>query len=396
MNVTYRLFVICCAFFLARVSAARDFEVDFGADGYVKGFSKDKNVNTPQNKDQGFAQLLRARVDFMHKEGIALKTRTVLSGDRWDGDTPVSNTSVKGVTDNGGGGNDVRLDYGFLEYKKEDWTFAAGRQVANWAQCLTTCDDRRDRLLVMKNIGGLYAAFVYDKRMEGTIDRDIDDGDMYSILLMKFDQDYEAGLLAAYWVNADGTYVLGGAWNFSPYIKYRWGAYRFNLLANWIGWGEDTSWFSGQHHVYVAQVERDLGAKFKIEAQALHTYAGGYLSTGFDTYLSMVNTNPDHNQSHIQAARIGGFGTFTGGKDQNETLYSARLSYEISSDWSVSVAGGAFTLYELANTREVDLWALDAVAAYKLSSNATIKGSLGRIMGDYGLSAGALALAASF
>ena len=243
-DATLRLLVVFGLAF-AVTAQAKDIEVDFGADGYVKGFTKDKSALSPQNKDQGFAQLIRVRADFAHKDGLALKTRTVLSGDRWDGDTPVKNTSIVGVSDNGGGGNDVRLDYGYLEYKKNNWSFFAGRQVANWADCLTTCDDRRDRLLALANWEGLYVGLIYDKRTEGTIDRDTDDGDMYSVILLKFAPTYEAGLLAAYWVNADGTYVLGGAYNFSPYIKFKWGANRVNLLSNFIGWGEDTSWFSG-------------------------------------------------------------------------------------------------------------------------------------------------------
>lgn len=375
---------------------ANDLSVNYGVDGYVRGFTKEKNVTTRQDKDQGFSQLLRVRVDFAHQEGITVKTRTILSGDKWDGDTPNTNTSVTGSSDNGGGGSDVRLDYGFIEYKKNDWTFSAGRQTANWANCLTTCDDRRDRALVMTNFDGVYTALIYDKRSEGTIDRDTDDGDMYAILFLKYGANYEAGFLTAYWNNVDGTYVLGGAWNISPYVRFTVADFKINVLANFIGWGEKTSWFSGQHHVYVLSAEKMLGEKFKLEAQGMAIINGGYLSTGYDTYLSMVNNNPDHNQSQIQAARIGGFGTFTGGKAQDESLYSARASYLLNDDWTLSLAGGVFTLYQSSTRTDADLWALDGVVNYKLTKHASIKGSYGRIFGDYHLNAGSITLAVNF
>ncbi len=382
--------------FFSGALQANELSVNYGVDGHIRGFTKEKNVSTRQDKDQGFAQLLRVKVEFHHQEGIAVKTRTILSGDKWDGDTPGTNTSVTGSSDNGGGGNDVRLDYGLIEYKKNDWTFSAGRQVANWAHCLTTCDDRRDRALVLTNFGGVYTALIYDKRVEGTIDRDTDDGDMYAVLFLKYGANYEAGFLTAYWNNNDGTYVLGGAWNISPYVRFTLGDYKFNVLANYIGWGDKTSWFSGQHHVYAVSVERMLGSSFKVEAQALEVINGGYLSTGYDTYLSMVNSNPDHNQSQIQAARIGGFGTFTGGKSQDESLYTARVSYLMNSDWTFSLAGGAFSLYQSSTRTETDLWALDGVVTHQLTKHATIKGSYGRIFGDYHLNAGSITLAVAF
>lgn len=378
------------------VAEANDVSVDYGVDGYVRGFTKEKTVTTRQNKDQGFSQLLRVKVEFHHTEGLAVKTRTILSGDKWDGDTPNTNTSVTGSSDNGGGGNDVRLDYGLIEYKKNNWTFSAGRQIANWAHCLTTCDDRRDRALVLTNFGGVFTALVYDKRVEGTIDRDTDDGDMYAILFLKYGANYEAGFLTAYWNNVDGSYVLGGAWNISPYLRFTLGRFKFNVLANYIGWGEKTSWFSGQHHVYAVSGETMVAKKFKIEAQALAVINGGYMSTGYDTYLSMVNSNPDHNQSQIQAARIGGFGTFTGGKRQDEFLYSARTSYLHSEDWTFSVAAGVFNLYQNATRKDADLWALDGVITHQLTNHASIKGSFGRIFGDYHLNAGSVTLAVKF
>jgi hypothetical protein len=167
-------------------------------------------------------QMARIKFDMVHDEGVALRTRTVLMGDKWGGDviSPASNTltlngsnffprpihtpaagsnGVTGNSDDSRGGYAVRMDYGFLEYRKLGWLFRAGRQESNWAECLTNCDDRRDRLLVLRPMWDGFVIAVYDKRRPGLSSSDSDDGDMYGLLYLRYAGPLEYGILFARW-----------------------------------------------------------------------------------------------------------------------------------------------------------------------------------------------------
>lgn len=353
----------------------RPISTDWGAEAYVRSYMRETSEG---DKASGFAQMLRLRLDLSPGEGLTLRTRTVFSGDKWKGDQ----AGVTGNSDNGGGGNDVRLDYGFLEYVEKGWMFRAGRQMASWADCLTVCDDRRDRLLVMNNFGKVMLFFVYDKRSEGEELSRSDDGDMYSLLALGLGESYEWGLLSAWWHNPKGNYVLKDVISLSPYLKVFNQKSQLKLLYHWIGQGDEGSLFPSHHHSAAVKVEHQLHQKWKLQAQTLQVINGGYVATGYDTYLSMVNNDQDHNSSNIRLVYLGGLGTLNGGDKKRDSLYSTKLTYQMSSRLSLSGALGSLSFYESEQDETIRQSVVDISASYKLNSFSSIKASFGRLMGD--------------
>ncbi len=397
----YRVALALFLFFLMQTVHA-ELSVDYGADAYVRWYSNSNEVRgflfpSETGKKQGFAQMMRLRLDLKHEEGVSLKTRTLLVGDKWGGDNPKNNSAISGNSDDIGGGYTVRMDYGFLEYAKPGFLFRAGRQESNWAECLTNCDDRRDRFLVMIPAFDGFIIAVADKRESGLETRDGDDGDMLGLLYLRYGGNYEAGILAAYWNNSDKTYPLTGVTNISPYVKFRHKDLNVNLLANWVGMGSSKSWYPDHHYAVALQSGYQLTEKWKVEAQTLQIRNAGYISTGFDTYLSMVNNNPEHNQSNISAFRLGAFGTFfSGGRDASEYLYSVRTHYALTDKWQLGIAGGLFSNYQFFTKKTHKHEAIDATAKYQLTSRALIRGSFGRVLGDKQVTTSAVNFEASF
>jgi hypothetical protein len=434
--------LIVLLFLLSMIQNVRaEVEFEFGGDAYVRWFSRDLHdvqskyrshapfnttvVNPPRSprKSQGFAQMARLKFDMVHDEGVALRTRTVLMGDKWGGDViaPASNTltingtnyfprpihtpaagnnGVTGNSDDSRGGYAVRMDYGFLEYKKLGWLFRAGRQESNWAECLTNCDDRRDRLLVLRPMWDGFVIAVYDKRRPLLNTSDSDDGDMYGLLYLRYAGPLEYGVLFARWENPNKSYFLTGVNNISPYVKYQGEQFNAQVLVNWLGQGSSKSYFPDHHYAYALRAGYQVNDQWRFDAQTLQIVNAGYISVGYDTYLSMVNGNPEHNQTNQMAMRLGGFGTATGGRDARESLYSLRTSYDVMPKLRLGLAGGFFQKYNHFNTvlaqKKEDNVAIDLTARYQLASNAVLKGNLGRVMGDNHLTAMALNFEASF
>lgn len=371
-------FILFLASSLSFAQAATPVTATFGADAYVRSY----HTETGDTKKKGFAQMLRVKLDLSPGDGITLRTRTILSGDKWDGDFGTGATNVTGNSDNGKGGRINRLDYGYLEYLKEDWMFRAGRQDASWADCLTVCDDRRDRLLAMKRFGSTFVFAVYDKRIEGSDTKGSDDGDMYSLLFVHFTGQSETGMLAAYWTNPDGTYVLKDVISLSPYFKYKIQSWQFKALYHWIGQGDkEDSWYPGHHHAGALHAIYD-NEKWKWENQLFHVRNGAFVGTGYDTYLSMVNNNPDYNQSNVQLVRLGGFGTLSGYEKKKDSLLSSRATYRFTQKFSAGLALGALQYYDATAAVKVKQTAFDLTATYVLNDFSKIRAHVGRLMGD--------------
>lgn len=400
-------------------SAKGEVELEIGGDAYVRWFSRqiiptplDRLSDDDPRKSQGFAQMARLQFDLVHDEGVALRTRTVFAGDKWAGDViregeartvrnpPVGNNGIQGNTDDARGGYNVRLDYGFLEYRKLGWLFRAGRQESNWAECLTNCDDRRDRLLVLRPMWDGFVIAVYDKRDSGEYTRDSDDADMYGLLYLRYAGPMEYGILFARWENRDKSYFLTGVNNISPYIKYRYKDLDTQLLVNWVGKGSAASSFPDHHYAYALRLGYQVNDRFRLDSQTLQIHRGGYISIGYDTYLSMVNNNPEHNQSNQMTTYLGGLGNtlgFVDEREHREYLYSLRAQYRATDALTFGIAGGLFRKHQAIEFTDFNLSTfafekyrmenhhyrvVDLTAQYALTSNASIRANLGRMFGS--------------
>lgn len=382
---TLRVLLSCIFFAItSTVSAAQLKGVDLtvGGDAYVRGYSTKDNSNT---KEQGFAQLIRMKLDMETPDKIKVKTRTVLSGDKWAGDGV--NNAVTGNSSTRGG-NDVRLDYGFIEVPLPGGVYArAGRQEANFSDCFNTCDSRRDRLLLMKFMGNYVPALVYDKRVEGQINSEKDDGDMYAAALFHIHKTHEWALLYATWQNDDDSYILKNVHNFSPYYKYKSDTFNALVVYNWLGQGSQTTGstaatsqlYPDNHHSFAIKGEYRFTDSFEFSTQFIMALDGGLITNGYDTYSFVVNNSPDNNQSNTRLITMGGLGTFSGGDNADEHFLVSRLRYFAG---PLTLSGVVGKAREYTGGVEYDLMVYDLQAHYQYSKHLLLKTGFALIRGD--------------
>lgn len=358
-------------------------DLKVGGDAFVRGFSKSTNNNS---KDQGFAQLLRVKMDMITTDKIKVSTRTILSGDRWAGDDV--NNAVKGNSSPTRGGNDVRLDYGFIEVPLPGNVVArAGRQEANFSDCFNTCDSRRDRLLLLKFMGNYVPALVYDKRTEGATSDEGDDGDMYAAALFHLHKTHEWALLYATWFNDDDSYVLNKVHNFSPYYKYKGENFKALLVYNWLGQGTETTgttaatrqFYPDHHHSFAIKGEYRLTDKWEFSSQFIMALDGGLITGGYDTYSFVVNNDPDNNRSNTRLISLGGLGTLSGGDDADEHFIVGRARYFAGPVTLSAVVGAA---REYVGGQDQDMMVYDMQAHYQYSKSLLVKAGVALVRGD--------------
>lgn len=372
------LFFLMIFFFSTLSTIAANLEgVDLkvGGDGYVRGFSKKTDNNT---KEQGYAQMLRLKLDLITSDKIKVSTRTVLSGDKWAGDS--TNNTVTGNNDDGSGGNAVRLDYGYIEVPLPGGVLArAGRQTADFSDCFNTCDDRRDRLLVMKFMGKFVPALVYDKRVEGVTTKEGDDADMYAAALFHLDKTHEWALLYATWLNDDDSYVLRHVHNFSPYYKYKGDNFKALAVWNWLGAGDRSSWYHGHHNSFALKGEYRLSDSLEFGGQIIYSEDGGLITSGYDTFSFVVNNDPDNNRSNSRLISMGGFGTFTGGSNDDEHFVVGRVRH-FKGPVTTALAVGRAREYK--NSTEFDLMVYDFQLHYQYTKSLLFKAGVALVRED--------------
>jgi len=154
-----------------------DFGVEYKATGFYVGsdsFQTDAATDAagnqlddeidPDDYDSGFAHLLRLKVDFKHEAtGIALKTSIELAGDRFTGQNRGYTPTGQRAFNTNSKGDNVRLDLAFFEIPFTYGLAPVGRQESNWNNCFLTCQDRRDRLILLTRVGGVTPFFAFDR-----------------------------------------------------------------------------------------------------------------------------------------------------------------------------------------------------------------------------------------
>lgn len=371
-------------------SNLKDVNLNFGGDAFIRGFS---SKNKSNSKSQGFAQMLRLKLDVTTSDKISVRTRTILSGDKWNGDTAAQAVSgnSSGSLD---GGNPVRLDYGYIEVPMaKGWIARAGRQTANFSDCFNTCDDRRDRLIAFKFYGNFMPAILFDKRSEGLIDQEGDDADMYAAALFHIHKTHEWALLYATWFNDDNSYVLREVHNFSPYYKYKSSSLTAMVVWNWLGQGDRSSWYHGHHNSFAGKLEYKLSPYFDISFQGIYSEDGGLIAGGYDTYSFVVNNDPANNRSNTKLVSLGGLGTFTGGSNDDEHFFVTRFRY-ISGKLKAALAIGKAR--EFINPLNQDLMIYDLQLHYQYSKSLLLKAGVALVRNDRSEEASLLQMETTF
>lgn len=396
---------------IAGANVANAIETDFGVDFRSSAFAISSDAYTnpdaqsvnpatgaqfaPQDSetDTGFASLLRVKADFKHEDtGVSVHTRTELSGDRWSGDggrnTPAGGTGGarggSGAYNNGNLGDNVRLDLGYVQVPFANGTILrVGRQESNWSNCFTSCDDRRDRIMTISTTSLGTVIVTYDRRQDSTTFSSPDNGDQFNLVLVNRWGDFTTGLLYAHlFENTDelGGYPIQGADMFSPYINGKLGE-MVTVSAGITYFGGNAVEVPGADGLIYAdntlseyvRVGTNLGS-VKLDAQWVGTQDGGLISPGYDTYSSLINSNPESTANPTSVIRMGGA---AGAEGYDESLFIAKAGFNVSPQ--LMIHGSVGTLMIDTGNDDDSSMVYDLGASYKINDAVTTSATWGMV-----------------
>lgn len=436
--------------------AAQAVEVDFGGDANVEGYTiqRGESQDGAENDESigGWSQRIRAKMHFKGDGGVSVNTRLVLSDTAWKGDNP---TPIYGTaTSNAGSAvagayrsqnnEAVTLDYGYVQFPVAGWTVRVGRQEANWGFCLTTCDDRRDRVLAMRKFGSTTILALYDKRAEGsglagddyTNDPFEVDRDMYGLAAVGFNNGWLWGALLAHWqgeeldgdnsllpvFDPDAETGFGGATLAAIFAKGKIGPvavkgalhYLSGTSYNNEGIGVINSlgvlpsaypnstanggayatalpgeggYYSDSSFAGMGEGSWAIGNGLTVDGLWIFALDGGLITNGIDTYSMFINNSPDNNRSNTNILNIG---AGWGAAGYDEHLFAARIKGSSGSyDWYAS-AGIYMLDWENSDDEviggdinvEANATFFQVGGAYNLTKSTNIYADLGTLNGD--------------
>ncbi|GAB3685440.1 hypothetical protein [Salinisphaera aquimarina] len=423
-------------------------KTDFGVDYRATGFYVDSDsfaVAPPRgpdgqrlddqtsadSSDNGFANYLRLRADFKHEEtGVEVHTRIELAGDRWSGDARNYTTTGQRAFNADNNGDNIRLDLGFVQIPFSLGLLRVGRQEANWNNCLLVCDDRRDRALFLTKLGNVSAFIGYDRRQDNTPFYNEDNGNQIfpGLVAPIGSTGWTLGMLYVHWLNnyngdlvdtdpsfgpdangdgvpdvaagstgARNAYVLSNANIFSPYMQGKVGPLDISFGGNYLHNGnvnanqtvEDGDYFTDDAYSEYFRVGATLGM-FELKAQYVGTQDGGLISSGFDTYSSLINSNPESTANPTSLYRMGGF---LGRQGFDEDLYIGAVTVNVSPKFALRGAVGFLNVdvpLSATTTKGNDTSTVyDLQASYQLNSAVRTWATLGMLKeNDVGTLAG--------
>lgn len=286
-------------------------DISWGGDANVEGFmSRADNDTTEMTEtdNRGYANRIRLKGTFKTDGNVSVNTRLILQDSEWTGDN--HSAGVQGVYQNAAN-DSVAVDYGYIQAPIAGWTFRFGRQIANWANCFLTCDDRRDRILAMKRFGGTTVILLNDKRASTSNDETANtgEGDLYVAAAVGVVKGWQWGLLLGKWLGED-NYALNDIYAVSPFVKGKIGSVKLQGAINILGGGNEDGPFTIFTDTGVSayiKAGMEVGPAM-LEAQAIIVTDGGLIAGGFDTFSMLVNNNPENNTSNVKVQDIGGLG----------------------------------------------------------------------------------------
>ncbi|HYW92036.1 MAG TPA: hypothetical protein VFA95_06220 [Gammaproteobacteria bacterium] len=358
--------------------------------------------STTYGETEGLRELAHLGVDA--KAGSAsFHAGAILQGYEWTGnahgaDTPAYPNQVTGISSNA-----IRLDYAYMETPIADgWIFSAGRQIVNWGYCFTACDTRRDRLKLVKVINPHWVyVTLWDKRDAQTLrsaaNSNYPVGDYRSgyMWLNGFVANFEPGMDSAIHIgsfisifrgnsatgaNANAAnstvgsgFALRGVDLWSSWARGHVQGWQYlanlNVTKNGSVLWPDTS------EAYALRVAHDLASpKWNLAGQYIGVHNGGLISSGYDTFSSMVNNSPAMDTSPTNVTNLGGTG-IKGVSQYKQWMAMVRLSWMPTQKWTLNLAGGrmhrdgsAGALNFAQGTTENDN-VVDVQAHYQISPN---------------------------
>jgi hypothetical protein len=374
----------------AHATIQTDVGVDYRATGFYVESESFASPDNDTDSDNGFAQYLRVKADFKHEEtGVEVHTRVELAGDRWSGDARNYATTADNAFNADNNGDSVRLDLGFVQIPFTFGLLRVGRQEANWNNCLLVCDDRRDRALFLTKLGKVSAFMGYDRRQDSTTFTNEDNGDMTltGFVAPLGESGWSLGMLYVHWLNnyngdllADPTdpttarnaYVLSNTNIYSPYMQGAVGPVDVSFGGNWLEGGnvnanqtpEGGDYFTDDAYSGYFRLGADVGM-FELKAQYVATRDGGLISTGFDTYSSLINSSPESTANPTSLYQMG---RYLGRKGFDESLYIGSVAVNVTDKFALRGAVG-FLDIEVPDSSAVGGETSDTSTVYDLQAS---------------------------
>ncbi|MCC4309237.1 hypothetical protein LL252_11700 [Alcanivorax marinus] len=355
-----------------------DFGMEYRATAFANQIDEDGQANGgTSDSDTGFGHLIRIKGNFLDEDtGISVFTSVEVAGDRWVGDN--NGGAVNPSFNSTSRGDNVRLDLGYVQIPVGHTVFRVGRQATSYNNCFLVCDDRRDRILVVQPFSKTTSVVAgYDRRSDATGYRNQDNGDMSLLGLTTKISDWSAGILWVQWynnyegarnplVNPD-AYPLSNVSLFSGYLDGSLTealdmAVGFNLFTNGnveTGAPNDDRFFQEDAPSAYLRLGTNLGM-VDLGVQYAATRDGGLISPGFDTWSSLINSNPEATQSASSLYRMGGT---LGLKDFDEDLLMARAKFNLTPKFSITGAVGQLSIDN--GTNDDDSMVYDLQFAYQ-------------------------------
>lgn len=410
----------------ANAAIKTDIGVDYRATGFYVESESFSATNTdpqtdPNDSDNGFAHYLRVKADFKHEEtGVSVHTRVELAGDRWSGDGRNYNTDSDYAFNGGNDGDNVRLDLGFVQIPFKFGLLRVGRQEANWNNCFLVCDDRRDRAIFLTKLGDVSAFAGYDRRQDNASFYNEDNGDMAlaGLVAPLGESDWSLGLLYVHWFNnyngdifvpgnpavdfpgspvdtngdgvpdsyARGVYPISNVNLYSPYMQGKVGPMDVAFGGNWFENGnvnanqtpEGGDYFTDDAYSAYFRLGADLGM-FELKGQYIGTWDGGLISSGFDTYSSLINSSPE---STANPTSLYTMGSQLGREGFDESLYIGSIGVNVTEKFAVRGAVGFLDIEVPDGTGGTDSdtsTVYDLQASYQLNEAVRTWATLGML-----------------
>ncbi|CUR47941.1 hypothetical protein ACRYJU_12950 [Alloalcanivorax xenomutans] len=357
-----------------------DFGMEYRATAFaVQSDAFDGGSGTSET-DNGIGHLIRVKANFLDEDtGISVYTSVELAGDRWTGDDRKYGTTNPQGFNTSSRGDNVRLDLGYVQIPVGHTIFRVGRQATSYNNCFLTCDDRRDRVLMIQPLNKTTTMVLgYDRRADTNTFANQDNGDMVLLgVTGKLSESWNAGLLFVKWMdNYDGTvaytptpYALNGVNLVSGYVTGGLGdvakaTLGFNHFSDGkVEGAADEQYFTDQSPSGYFRLEGDVGP-MNWGVQYVTARDGGLIAPGFDTYSSLINSNPDATQSATSMYRMGGT---LGVKDYDEDLVIGKLTWNVTDKFAVTGAVGQLSVDNALIDADDDSMVYDLQFAYQVN-----------------------------
>lgn len=378
---------------IAGANMANAIQTDFGVTYQADVFNIDGDAYEADGSGTGLANLLRLRADFKDENtGVSLHTSIQLAGDTWSGDDRESSDGY-----NSDGNESVTLDTGYVQVPVAGTLLRVGRQESNFNNCFLSCDDRRDRIswLVPSSVGTFVA--LYDRRRDNDdLQTSTNDSDAIFLAYITRLSGLNVGIGYNYYIGHtnEGSFtpLPGLAFHdthfISPYVSGQiTDGLNFATGLNYA-FGNDaadgnSAFGDGDLNLggFTLETDSALSAYANLTGDAgalswglqyVGTYDGGLVDPGFDTYSSILNSNPASTQNPTSLVSMG---RALGVQDYNEHLVIGKLGFDVTPNLTITGAVGWFSA-------EIDNGPLDAddtSMIYDLSANYQINESVSTI-----------------